>query len=69
MTCDKDLIVEERFPISKSGYTVGKLMDGMECQILLDTGASKSLCLSHMIYIARHYIHYQSLQQKHKEFK
>ena len=42
MTCDKDLIVEERFPISKSGYTVGKLMDGMECQILLDTGASKS---------------------------
>ena len=43
MTCDKDLIVEERFPISKSGYTVGKLMDRMECQILLDTGASKSL--------------------------
>ena len=42
MTCDKDLIVEERFPISKLGYTVGKLMDGMECQILLDTGASKS---------------------------
>ena len=31
MTCDKDLIVEERFPISESGYTVGKLMEGMEC--------------------------------------
>ena len=42
MTQDKDLVVEQRFPISKSGYTVGKLMDGMECQILLDTGASKS---------------------------
>ena len=42
MTCDKDLIVEERFPISKSGYTVSKLMDRTECQILLDTGASKS---------------------------
>ena len=42
MTHDKDLIVDERFPISKSGYTVGKLMDRMECQILLDTGASKS---------------------------
>ena len=42
MTRDKDLIVEQRFPISKSGYTVGKLMDGLECQILLDTGASKS---------------------------
>ena len=33
---------EQRFPISKSGYTVGKLMDGTECLILLDTGASKS---------------------------
>ena len=42
MTQDKDLMVEQRFPISKSGYTVGKLMDGMECQLLLDTGASKS---------------------------
>ena len=29
-------------PISMLGYTVGKLMDGTECQILLDTGASKS---------------------------
>ena len=42
MTCDKNLIVEERFPISKLGYTVGKLLDGTECQILLDTEASKS---------------------------
>ena len=42
MTPDKDLILEEKFPISKSGYTVGKLMDGTECHILLDTGASKS---------------------------
>ena len=42
MTDDKNLIVEERFPISKLGYTVGKLLDGTECQLLLDTGASKS---------------------------
>ena len=42
MTCDKSLIVYERFPISKLGYTVGKLLDRRECQILLDTGASKS---------------------------
>ena len=33
---------EETFPISEKGYTVGKLSDGMECQILLDMGASKS---------------------------
>ena len=42
MNQDKDLMVEQKFSISKSGYTLGKLMDGMECQILLDTGASKS---------------------------
>ena len=35
-------MVEQRFPISKSVYTVGKLMDGMECQLLIDTGASNS---------------------------
>ena len=33
---------KEKFPISEQGYTVGKLLDGMECQILLDTGASRS---------------------------
>ena len=42
MTHDKNLMVEERFPISKLGYTVGKLLDGTECQILSDTEASKS---------------------------
>ena len=34
--------VEESFPISEQGYTLGKLLDGTECQILLETGASKS---------------------------
>ena len=33
---------EERFPISDQGYTIGKLLDGTKCQILLNTGASKS---------------------------
>ena len=34
--------VEESSPRSEQGHTLGKLLDGMECQILLDTGASKS---------------------------
>ena len=42
MTPDKNLMVEERFPISKLVYTVDKLLDRTECQILLDTGASHS---------------------------
>ena len=33
---------EEKSLISKQGYTVGKLLDSMECQIHLDMGASKS---------------------------
>ena len=36
------LKAEESFPISEKGYTLGRLLDGTECQLLLDTGASKS---------------------------
>ena len=36
------LKAEESFPISETGYTLGRLLDGMKCQLLLDTGASKS---------------------------
>ena len=32
---------EVSFSISEQGYTLGKLLDGTECQILLDMGASK----------------------------
>ena len=39
------LKAEESFPISENGYTLGKLLDGMKCQLLLDTGASKSFML------------------------
>ena len=34
---------EKSFPILEQGHTVGKLLDETECQILLDTGASKSV--------------------------
>ena len=33
---------EECFPISEQGYAMGKLLDGTECQIPLDTEACKS---------------------------
>ena len=46
---------EESFPISEQGYTLGKLLDGTECQMLLDTGASKS------IMSKSYYIHCKSL--------
>ena len=33
---------EESFPISEQGFVIGKVLNREECQILLDTGASKS---------------------------
>ena len=36
------LKAEESFPISENGYTLGRLLDGTKCQLLLDTGTSKS---------------------------
>ena len=35
------LKAEESFPISEHGYTSGKLLDGTECQLLLNMGMSK----------------------------
>ena len=42
MTRDTKIKAEERFPITGQGFTSGKLLGGTECQILLDTGATKS---------------------------
>ena len=39
---ENKLRAEESFPISEHGYTSGRLLDGTECQLLWDTGASKS---------------------------
>ena len=36
------LKAEESFPISENGYILGRLLDDTKCQLLLDTGASKS---------------------------
>ena len=42
MTRSMEVKAEENFPISAQGYTKGKLLDDTECDILVDTGASKS---------------------------
>ena len=39
---DSKVKVEGSFPISEQGYMIGKLLDGKECQLLLNTGVSKS---------------------------
>ena len=42
MESQDKLKAEESFPISENGYTLGRLLDGRKCQLLLDTGTSKS---------------------------
>ena len=49
MIQNNDLMLEEKFSITEQGYTVGKLLDGTECQIFLDTGTSKSFMLQIML--------------------
>ena len=42
MTRETKIKAEESFPITRQGFTSGKLLDGTGCKILLDTGATKS---------------------------
>ena len=48
MKREEVLKAEESFPITEQGFVKGKLTNGEECQILLDTGASK-------LYISKSY--------------
>ena len=60
MTSGDKINVEERFPIMKQGYTVGKLLGSTQCQILLDTGANKSFMSK------SYYLHCKSLHSLQK---
>ena len=50
MKTEEVMKAEESFPISEQGFVMSKLMNGEECQILLDTGASK-LYMSKSYYL------------------
>ena len=58
MTRDMKFKAEEKFPITRQGFTSEKLLDGTDCQILLDSGATKS-CMSKSYYLRCVYMHYQ----------
>ena len=42
MNRDTKFKAEESFPITGQGFPSGKLLDGTDCQSLLDTGMTKS---------------------------
>ena len=59
----------ESFPISEHGYSSSRLLDGTECQLLLDTGASKSF-MSKSFYMCCKSLHsLPNLPQRFKEYR
>ena len=42
MSRKTEVKAKESFAMNAAGYTRGELLDGTECEILIDTGASKS---------------------------
>ena len=56
MTRETKIKVEESFPITGHGFTSGKLLDDTDCQILLDTGATKSY-ISKSFYLKSKCLH------------
>ena len=68
-TRNDKLKVEESFPISEHGYTLGRLLDGTECQLLLVMGASK-LFMSKSFHMQCKSLHsLPSSHQKVREYR
>ena len=60
---------EESFPMLESGYTLGRLLDGMKCQLVLGTGATKFF-MSKSFYMQCKSLHnLQNLPPLHKEYR
>ena len=66
MTRETKIKAEESFPITGHGFTSGKLLDGTGCQILLDTGATKSY-MSKSFYLKCRYLHTLSKFASHTQ--
>ena len=69
MMRDTKIKAEERFPITGQGFASGNLLDGIECQILLDACATKSYMSKSYYLQCKLYMHYPSSLQTHREFK
>ena len=62
------LKAEESFPILGSGYTLGRLLDGTKCQLLLDMGANKSFMSKSFKCNVNHCTPCRNLPQAHKGY-
>ena len=59
----------ESFPISENGYTLGRLLDVTECQLLLDTGVSKSFMSKSFYMRCKSLNTLPKFASKHKEYR
>ena len=69
MTRKTDVKAEENFPITARGYIRGQLLDGTNCDVLIDTGASKSYSPNHIFCNASYCLQCQNSLLPQKEFK
>ena len=70
MTRDTKVKAEENFPMTARGYSRGHLLDGTDCDVLIDTGASKSLHVQIIFSAMQSYCtRCQNLLPPHREFK
>ena len=44
MTRNTEVKAEGNFPMAARGYTRGQLLDGTDCDVLIDTGARSHTC-------------------------
>ena len=49
MTRDTKIKAEEKFPITRQGFTSGYLLDETDCQMLLDTVPLSPICQNFII--------------------
>ena len=67
MMRDTKIKAEERFPITGQGFASVKLLDGTECQILLDTGATKSYMSKSYYILMQNPTHTTEILFQHSE--
>ena len=50
MSRDAEVKADESFPITARDHTRGKLLDGTDCEILIDTGTVSFICQNLTFY-------------------
>ena len=59
----------ENFPMTARGYSRGQLLDGTDCEVLIDTGACNLTCPNHISCSTSHCMQSQNSPLQQREFK